>query len=299
MKPLRKDLQFHSVNAHCSAWLYTPAAAALAPVIIMAHGLGGVREMRLDAYAERFCAAGYACLVFDYRFFGSSEGEPRQLIDVRAQLEDWASAIAFARTCKDVDGSQVILWGTSLSGGHVITTAAHQQDIAAVVSQCPFTEGLASVLVMNKWSAAKVSLRAIGDVVAGILKLPPLMVSLAGKPGSTSLMPVKDFTLYLQQAPQHSTFCDKVCARIGLKILFYNPGRDASKATCPIFFAICQFDSVAPAAPTQRYARNAPYAEAKAYPCGHFEFYLGEHFETAVADQLAFLGRHVPLSVKH
>ncbi|BCI92043.1 hypothetical protein NIIDMKKI_72490 [Mycobacterium kansasii] len=45
-------------------------------LLVMAHGLGAVRTMRLDAYAQRFCAAGYACLVFDYRNFGDSEGSP-------------------------------------------------------------------------------------------------------------------------------------------------------------------------------------------------------------------------------
>ena len=46
----------------------------------MAHGLGGVRQMRLDAFAERFSSAGYRCLVFDYRHFGASAGETRQLL---------------------------------------------------------------------------------------------------------------------------------------------------------------------------------------------------------------------------
>jgi alpha/beta superfamily hydrolase len=32
--------------------------------------------MRLDAYAEAFAEAGYHALVFDYRHFGDSEGEP-------------------------------------------------------------------------------------------------------------------------------------------------------------------------------------------------------------------------------
>lgn len=59
----------------------------------MAHGLGGTREMRLDEYAERFAAAGYACFLFDYRNFGASDGNKRQLINVRMQLEDWESAI--------------------------------------------------------------------------------------------------------------------------------------------------------------------------------------------------------------
>lgn len=49
-------------------------------MLVMAHGLGGVRQMRLDAFAERFSSAGYRCLVFDYRHFGASAGEPRQLL---------------------------------------------------------------------------------------------------------------------------------------------------------------------------------------------------------------------------
>lgn len=57
-------------------------------MIVMAHGLGGTRRMRLTAFAERFVAEGYACLVFDYRYFGDSEGQPRQLLDIKSQLED-------------------------------------------------------------------------------------------------------------------------------------------------------------------------------------------------------------------
>jgi len=49
---------------------------------VLAHGFGGVREARLDAFAERFGDAGLAALVFDYRYFGASTGEPRQLIDI-------------------------------------------------------------------------------------------------------------------------------------------------------------------------------------------------------------------------
>lgn len=55
-------------------------------MIVMAHSLGGVRQMRLDAFARRFSAAGCRCLVFDYRHFGASAGEPRQLLSVRRQL---------------------------------------------------------------------------------------------------------------------------------------------------------------------------------------------------------------------
>jgi dienelactone hydrolase len=75
----RADLEFNSSGRNCAAWLYRPEGTGPFPCVILAHGFGGVREARLDAYAECFTQAGLAALVFDYRHFGASQGEPRQL----------------------------------------------------------------------------------------------------------------------------------------------------------------------------------------------------------------------------
>jgi len=47
----RTDVVFPSGDGSCGAWLYEPAGGASGSIIVMAHGLGGVKEMRLDAYA--------------------------------------------------------------------------------------------------------------------------------------------------------------------------------------------------------------------------------------------------------
>jgi fermentation-respiration switch protein FrsA (DUF1100 family) len=81
----RSDIAFASGKngVLCRGWFYTPEGeAGRLPAVIMAHGFGAVKELRLDAYAEKFAEAGCAVLVFDYRHFGTSEGEPRQLIDI-------------------------------------------------------------------------------------------------------------------------------------------------------------------------------------------------------------------------
>ncbi len=75
------------------------------PCVVMAHGFGGTRTARLDAFAERFAAAGLAAVVFDYRYFGDSTGEPRQLIDIKRQIDDWRAAVAFTRTLPEVDNA--------------------------------------------------------------------------------------------------------------------------------------------------------------------------------------------------
>jgi fermentation-respiration switch protein FrsA (DUF1100 family) len=78
----------------------------------------GARDQRLDAFAERFARAGLAALVFDYRHFGDSQGEPRQLLDIGRQLADWRAAIGYARTVDGIDPARIALWGSSFSGGH-------------------------------------------------------------------------------------------------------------------------------------------------------------------------------------
>ena len=105
------DVQFDSHGMKCSAYLYRPATDSTTPIIVMAHGLGGTRRMRLTAFAERFVAEGYACLVFDYRYFGDSEGQPRQLLDIKSQLEDWKAAVAYARSLDKIDPNRVVIWG--------------------------------------------------------------------------------------------------------------------------------------------------------------------------------------------
>jgi len=43
--------------------------------------------MYIDFFARRFAEAGMAALLFDYRFFGASGGEPRQRVFPRDQLK--------------------------------------------------------------------------------------------------------------------------------------------------------------------------------------------------------------------
>src|ERR1700674_4620346 len=68
------------------------------PCVVLAHGFAGTVDSGLLPYAERFAAAGLDALAFDYRHFGASEGDPRQLLSIPRQLEDYAAAIAFARS---------------------------------------------------------------------------------------------------------------------------------------------------------------------------------------------------------
>jgi pimeloyl-ACP methyl ester carboxylesterase len=312
----RADVRFRSGAEECGAWLYSPAAqpsvgepqgganatppAAGTPsptpgaIVVLGHGLGAVKEMGLDAYAERFVAAGYSALVFDYRHFGASDGTPRQLLDIGRQLEDWSAAVRYARALPAIDPARVALFGSSFGGGHAIRTAAADPDIAATIAQCPFTDGLASGLTLGPVSSVKVGALALRDTLAALRRRPPVRVALAGEPGSASLMPVPDsLPGFLGLVPEGMDFTNAVVARIVLRIPINSPGRAARRVSTPIMFCVCEGDTVAPARATLRHAARAPRGEIVRYPVGHFEIYRGAPFERAVADQVVFLRRHL------
>jgi dienelactone hydrolase len=291
----RVDVWFPSGSDDCSAWFYRPAGIGPFPVVVMAHGLGAIREMGLAAYAERFLAAGYACLVFDYRHFGASTGEPRQLLSVARQREDWKAAIAYARSRPETDPDRVALWGSSFGGGHVIATAA-EVPVAAAIAQCPFTSGVSSTLAIPPLTAVRLVARAVRDLAAAALHRGPVMVPLAGEPGSTALMTAEDVVPgYLALVPDGVTFRNEVTARAAFDVVRARPGAKAAQVGCPLHVTICDGDTLVPARTTSRLVGRAPRAEVRHHPVGHFDIYTGPEFERVVADQLDFLQRHVPV----
>lgn len=268
-------------------------------MIVMAHGLGAVKTLRLGAFAERFQAAGYACLVFDYRYFGDSEGQPRELLSIARQREDWQAALRFVRSLPEVDSSRVVLWGSSFGGGHVIATAAVDHEVVAAIAQCPFTDGLASVLQIAPRESARLILAGAKDRLAQLAAREPVRVKVAARPGELGLMndPEEvETVLALLEASglTEADYRNEVPARIALGIAFDAPGRKAGQIQCPILFCVCDADTVAPAKATLRHAAKAPHGEIMRYPAGHFDIYMGDQFEQVVTDQLAFLRTHVP-----
>lgn len=293
----RVDVRFASGPGWCAGWWYEPESSSVpGPVIVMAHGLGAVKEMRLDAYAERFAAEGYRVLVFDYRHFGGSDGEPRELLDIPRQLDDWAAALHHVRSLPRVDARRIVLWGTSFSGGHVIEVANRDGDVAAVISQCPFTDGFASLRTLGIRSLLKVTVLGLRDVVRAARGRPPVRVALVGARGDAALMTPPDAKPgYAALMPPGPHPPGLVAARVGLRIPLYYPGRAAASLECPALFCVASKDSVAPAPSTVWHVRKARLGRIKRYPTGHFDLYLDPWFEQVVADQIDFLRATVPV----
>jgi dienelactone hydrolase len=250
--------------------------------------------MRLDAYGERFAAAGIAAFVFTYRHFGDSGGQPRQLLSISRQLADWDAALAHVKGRADVDGTRSGVWGSSFGGGHAITVASRHPELRAAVSQCPFTDGLASARAMGPRAALKLLPYVARDWAAHARGADPVTLPLAGRPGTLALMTAPDALAgYDALVPPGLDFVNAAAARVVPTIATYRPGRAAKKVKMPILFCVSNHDTVTPAEQTLRYARTAPEGVIKTYDAGHFAFYLDDAFEEIVTDQIAFLTRHL------
>jgi uncharacterized protein len=267
------------------------------PCVVLAHGFAGTVDSGLLAFAERFAAAGTDALAFDYRHFGASEGEPRQLLSIPRQLEDYAAAIAFARSLQGVDPDRVVLWGSSFSGGHVVAAAAADARVAAAISQVPGMDGAATLLNLLRYAGAGQCARLVSaglrDLAASLRGRPPVTAAVVGPPHSLASMTTADAEPgYLALAGP--SWRNEVAARIFLTAGSYRPGLQADRLPCPILIQIADRDAIAPVKAAQDAAwRATGRAEVRTYPIGHFDIYLGAPFERAIADQLYFLARHL------
>jgi hypothetical protein len=173
--------------------------------------------------------------------------------------------------------------------------AEQDHRLAAAIAQCPFTDGLAASLAIPPATSTRVTLTALRDRVGATRGREPIYLPNAAAPGTPSFMSAPDALPGMTAiATEAGDFDNRLTARSAIDVLLYGPGRHAKDIGCPVYAALCDPDTVAPNKTAARQLAKSPLAEVHTYPVGHFDIYVGEHFETAVADYLAFLDKHVP-----
>lgn len=294
-----QTVAFDSHGTRCEGWYLEALNDDLTtsrgrPCLVMAHGFGATRDAGLLPFAERFCAAGIDVLVFDYRGFGTSDGEPRQDVDHRRHREDYHAALAWVRARKGVDAARVGVWGSSYSGGHVVAVAAADQRVAAVVSQGAAMDGLAALRGTQQsdgaGKAARNTAAAVRDAAGALLGRPPVLLPIVGPPGSGAVISAEG-AVEGYEAISGPTFRNEMLARGLLRVPRNRPVRQAGKVTCPMLVVVAEEDNIAPVSAVHEAARRAPRAEVLSFACGHFDIYVGEVFEKSSAEQVEFLRR--------
>lgn len=299
-------LTFKSAGTTCAATYYRPDNAhGQLPCVVMGHGFTGTQEL-MEPYARKFVQSGLAVLTFDYRYFGKSEGEPRQVVSLKKQMDDWRAALKFARTLDDVDKQKIAIWGSSLSGGYVISLAAEDASIAAAIAQVPALDkstkgmsaeakakiarlGLTKMQIVGMY--AKVIVAAIYDALRGVFGLKPYYIGVFGRPGElaafTDPADYKTLARFEADAP---TWQNKFAPRFMFGVPKYIPGT-AERIKAALFVCAAEHDTEANPKLAEQVAKLAPQGEFRLYPGGHFEAYYGKTFEQMAKDEAAFLRR--------
>ncbi|KAJ8495969.1 hypothetical protein ONZ51_g1403 [Trametes cubensis] len=280
------------------AWKYLPRAPAKGglPVIIMAHGITGNKLMGLAPYAETFASLGYATVVFDYRRWGASTGTPRHVIYVSEQLEDYRTAVKYCRQQPEFDPHKVILWGTSFSGGHVVTLAAERElNLSAVVAQCPYL-GNSGPMKLS-WAFVKTFLNGVVDVLRQAVGLYPKYIPAVAHPGEVGMLSTpgsKQGMLSLAQDTRD--YPNEVAASSFFEIPFYNPNASAARITCPALVVAAEHDNLCILQAALELKDLSPRVELVVLPCEHFDLYPGSRMhEKCLEAMKAFLLERVPV----
>ena len=295
------EVFFDSGGVRCAADLYLPPdAAGPVPCVVMGHGASGTKRLGLPAYAEKFADGGIAVLAFDYRGFGASDGEPRQVIDVEPQRADYRAAVRCARSLDTIDPLRVALWGTSLSGGHVIAVAAGDPTVAAVVCQAPLIDGLHRGLTGRHLVSREVARRTLGfavaaarDVVNARRGTAPYLVPVVAPPGQVAAFTDPDARAAFEAFGGEATgWRNEIAPRFAFALPRYVPGT-AERLAMPLLMCVADRDQEASGAYAARVGAQAPWVEIRHFPCTHFEVYRPPAFDRISGIQLEFLRAHL------
>lgn len=308
--PTRRRTSFPSGDSWCVGTLTLPPGDGPHPLVVASHGFGMTVECGLLTVADRLVEHGIGSLVFDYRGFGRSLGEPRQVLDIARQREDVRAALAHARTLPEVDGRRLALWGTSFAGGHVLAVAAEEPHLAAAIAQVPAADGRAFVRGdgVGDPAAAPTDAGADGgslawirhglglaarsaiDTVRAAVGAAPLYVPIAGELGSHAVIAGPDARDTLSVfVPDVERFDNRVAARIVLAMVRDRPVVTAHRIVAPLLVVVARYDRIAPPVPARTAAEAAADGHVMEVDVQHMEVYQQPHLDELLAAEIEWL----------
>lgn len=297
----KEKITFISENVKCSGVLFTPAEAEnnKVPGIVMAHGFSLVKEVFLSSYAERFAKNGMAVMIFDYRNFGESEGEPRQYMDPALQIEDYQNAISWMRSQSFIDAEKIGAWGSSYSGGHVLQLGAIDRRIKAIVSQVPTIRGRIGMEKKMGKENVEAYAKKLSDYRQAQYEGGPVeYIQVVSENGENSAQTHPEaYEWFTQKAKKIApTWENRLTLDSMEKYMNYYPASNADLISpTPLLMIVAMEDGITPADPAID-VFNHQIGEPKKLvklPKGHFDLYDGETFDRAQKEASEWFSEHL------
>jgi uncharacterized protein len=294
--PKRMTVQIPTASSDAiEAWVHLPEGRGPHPAVVMAHGIGGIKAGGLSPFAERFRQEGFAAIAFDYRNFGGSGGQPREVLSFPRQRADYSTVIGWAAEQPYIDPHQIIVWGTSFAGLHVVELAVSDTRVIAPVAQAPLTDGLAAAMMAPLGNGIRLFGLALLDRLGSLFGRQPIHIPGHGRPGDLSIGATPDgpFGEKLMTPKDGTRWNDRVAARSLLSFSWRRPVRRAASIRVPFLLVVPEADAIAPVPAALEVARRAPGAELFRSVGGHYDVYEGgAGFADVLRTEVDFLRRH-------
>lgn len=108
------------------------------PAVVITGAWTTVKEQMAGRYAREMANRGFAALAFDFRNWGESKGDNRQLEDPTLKTEDIMAAAAYLANRSDIDPQQIFGIGICASAGYMVNAAIQSPHIKAITLIAPW-----------------------------------------------------------------------------------------------------------------------------------------------------------------
>jgi uncharacterized protein len=258
--------------------LYLPAAASAdrkVPAVVVGGSLTSVKEQMSASYAEELAKRGIAALAFDYRHYGQSDGQPRQLENVVTKKNDLKAAVSFLQTVPSIQAKGISLLGVCTSGGNVLQAAAEDNRIRSVVTVAGWFVEPSFVPMLYGGEAAVTTLKAQGNQALAKYRASGVSetVQTYGLAGSGAAHAGDHMDYYVnKQRGNVPQWTNAIAVQSWESWLSFDPVASASKVKVPTMI-IHSDDSALPDQARKVYGLLAGKKELNWLKGGHFEFY--------------------------
>lgn len=130
-----KPVSFLSEGQRVVGVLHMPAnfsESRTYPTVIIDGSWTTVKEQMQGLYASKLADNGFLTLAFDHRYYGDSEGQPREYENHTAKVQDIKNAMTYLQTLPYVDKERIAGVGVCASGAYMMQAVAEDDRFAAL-----------------------------------------------------------------------------------------------------------------------------------------------------------------------
>jgi uncharacterized protein len=127
---MREQFEFQSQGENIRGHLFLPSGKPIA-ALVLTGPLTSVKEQATGAHARALAERGFAALAFDHRYFGESDGQPRQFENPRAKIEDIRAAVAALRESAMTRALPLAAVGICAGAGYMAAAVAEEPSFQA------------------------------------------------------------------------------------------------------------------------------------------------------------------------